>query len=79
MCPPAGKLPAASADTTTVAFSPDGAVLATAGARTPLWATATGAKITTIPVTADAVAFSPKGQILATATGNRVIVWAPAA
>ncbi len=71
--------PAASADTTTVAFSPDGTVLATAGARTPLWATATGAKITTIPAAAGVVAFSPKGQMLATATGNHVIVWAPAA
>jgi serine/threonine protein kinase/WD40 repeat protein len=69
----------ASADTATVAFSPDGAVLATAGAPTLLWATARGTKITTIPVTADVVAFSPKGQILTTATGNRVIVWAPAA
>jgi eukaryotic-like serine/threonine-protein kinase len=70
--------PVASADTITVAFSPDGTVLATAGAHTPLWATATGAKITTIPVTASVIAFSPQGHMLA-ATGNRVIEWAPTA
>jgi WD40 repeat protein len=67
-----------SADTTTVAFSPDGTFLVTAGAHTPLWATATGTKITTISVTSGVVAFGPQGQMLATAFDNRVAVWAPA-
>ena len=70
--------PAPLADTTSVAFSPDGALLATTGVRTPLWATATGAKITILPVTADSIAFSPHGQTLATTSGHRVILWTPA-
>jgi WD40 repeat protein/pimeloyl-ACP methyl ester carboxylesterase len=72
------RSPAPLADTTSVAFSPDGAILATAGVNTPLWATATGAKIATIPVTAGAVAFSPQGQTLATTSGNSVVLWTPA-
>jgi eukaryotic-like serine/threonine-protein kinase len=70
--------PVSLPDATSVAFSPDGADLATAGVHTLVWATATGAKITTIPIVAGVVAFSPQGQMLATTTGNRVVVWAQA-
>ena len=75
-----GKPMAAGAGTTALAFSPDGATLATAGGGgVRLWDVATQQEIGT-SMTADAqpvyaAAFSPDGATLATAGGGGVRLW----
>ena len=65
---------AAAADQSAVAFSPDGKILATAGANVRLWNVASHRQIGS-PMRVDrqsaiAVVFSPNGKILATADTN---------
>jgi pimeloyl-ACP methyl ester carboxylesterase len=65
------------ADTTAISFSPDSAILVTAGTPTALWAAATGANIATLPTTSGSAAFSPQGWTLITTSGHSVILWQP--
>src|SRR2546423_4574360 len=53
-----------------IAFSPDGQTLATAGSSLKLWNVANGALIRTISAGVASIAFSPDGQTLATTGGS---------
>src|SRR5262245_22972162 len=61
-----------------VAFSPDGRLLASAGANTDIriWDVTTARRLYTLKGhSAQAIAFSPDGKLLASTAGSEVLLW----